>query len=134
MGGESDPAKDLVADQADVWFINGQPPHEIDRLIGEVQGRGRDGAVQRPLRFGLAAFVIARETDEEAEAALAYHWELAGKDEPALAHIYAGADPKAVMFIIGTEMDYVDEKLQSGFVFRNPNEKGRCGCGESFHV
>ena len=43
-------------------------------------------------------------------------------------------DPKAVMFILGTEMDYVDEKLQSGFVFRNPNEKGRCGCGESFHV
>jgi iron-sulfur cluster assembly protein len=43
-------------------------------------------------------------------------------------------DPKATMFIIGTEMDYVEEKLQSGFVFRNPNEKGRCGCGESFHV
>jgi iron-sulfur cluster assembly protein len=43
-------------------------------------------------------------------------------------------DPKAVMFILGTEMDYVEEKLQSGFVFRNPNEKGRCGCGESFHV
>ena len=43
-------------------------------------------------------------------------------------------DPKATMFILGTEMDYVEEKLQSGFVFKNPNEKGRCGCGESFHV
>ena len=43
-------------------------------------------------------------------------------------------DPKAVMFVLGTEMDYVEEKLQSGFMFRNPNEKGRCGCGESFHV
>lgn len=43
-------------------------------------------------------------------------------------------DPKASMFVFGTEMDYVEEKLQSGFVFRNPNEKGRCGCGESFHV
>ena len=43
-------------------------------------------------------------------------------------------DPKASMFIFGTEMDYVEDKLQSGFVFRNPNEKGRCGCGESFHV
>ena len=43
-------------------------------------------------------------------------------------------DPKATMFILGTEMDYVEEKLQTGFVFRNPNEKGRCGCGESFHV
>ena len=43
-------------------------------------------------------------------------------------------DPKATLFILGSEMDYVEEKLQSGFVFRNPNEKGRCGCGESFHV
>ena len=43
-------------------------------------------------------------------------------------------DPKATLFILGTEMDYVEEKVQSGFVFRNPNEKGRCGCGESFHV
>jgi len=43
-------------------------------------------------------------------------------------------DPKAVMFLIGTEMDYVEEQLKSGFIFRNPNEKGRCGCGESFHV
>ena len=41
-------------------------------------------------------------------------------------------DPKAIMFLIGTEMDYVEEKLKSGFTFRNPNEKGRCGCGESF--
>ncbi len=43
-------------------------------------------------------------------------------------------DPKATMFIFGTEMDYVEEKMASGFVFNNPNEKGRCGCGESFHV
>lgn len=43
-------------------------------------------------------------------------------------------DPKAILYLIGTEMDYVEEKIQSGFVFRNPNEKGRCGCGKSFHV
>ena len=43
-------------------------------------------------------------------------------------------DPKATMFIIGTEMDFVEEQLKSGFVFTNPNEKGRCGCGESFNV
>ncbi len=43
-------------------------------------------------------------------------------------------DPKATMFILGTEMDYREDKLESGFVFANPNEKGRCGCGESFHV
>jgi iron-sulfur cluster assembly protein len=43
-------------------------------------------------------------------------------------------DPKAVMYLLGTEMDFKQEKLKSGFVFVNPNEKGRCGCGESFHV
>lgn len=43
-------------------------------------------------------------------------------------------DPKAVMFLIGSEMDFVEEKLKSGFTFNNPNEKGKCGCGESFHV
>ena len=42
-------------------------------------------------------------------------------------------DPKASMFIIGTEMDFVDGKLESGFVFANPKEKGRCGGGESLH-
>ena len=43
-------------------------------------------------------------------------------------------DPTAVMFLLGAEMDYVEDKFQSGFTFTNPNEKGRCGCGESFHV
>ena len=43
-------------------------------------------------------------------------------------------DPAATMFLIGSEMDYKEDKLQSGFTFTNPNEKGRCGCGESFHV
>ncbi len=43
-------------------------------------------------------------------------------------------DPKAIMFLIGSEMDFTDDKLSSGFVFKNPNEKGKCGCGESFHV
>ena len=43
-------------------------------------------------------------------------------------------DPKATMFLIGTEIDFVTDKLSSSFVFKNPNEKGRCGCGESFTV
>jgi iron-sulfur cluster assembly protein len=43
-------------------------------------------------------------------------------------------DRKASLFLIGTEMDYTVEKLSAGFTFTNPNEKGRCGCGESFHV
>lgn len=43
-------------------------------------------------------------------------------------------DPKAMLYILGSEMDYIEEELSSGFVFTNPNEKGKCGCGESFHV
>ena len=43
-------------------------------------------------------------------------------------------DPQAAAYIIGSELDYVEGKLESGFVFNNPNEKGRCGCGVSFHV
>ncbi len=43
-------------------------------------------------------------------------------------------DPKALMFVLGTTMDWTEDKLKKGFVFSNPNEKGRCGCGESFHV
>lgn len=43
-------------------------------------------------------------------------------------------DAMSVIYLIGSEMDYRDEKFQTGFTFTNPNEKGRCGCGESFHV
>jgi iron-sulfur cluster assembly protein len=43
-------------------------------------------------------------------------------------------DPKAVMYLIGTEMDFVEDRLGASFTFRNPNEAGRCGCGESFTV
>ncbi|KAA5607073.1 iron-sulfur cluster assembly accessory protein [Roseospira marina] len=43
-------------------------------------------------------------------------------------------DPMAVMYLLGSEMDYEETKMHSGFVFRNPNEKSRCGCGESFSV
>jgi len=43
-------------------------------------------------------------------------------------------DPKATMYIIGSKMDYQQSALKSGFEFINPNEAGRCGCGESFTV
>ncbi len=43
-------------------------------------------------------------------------------------------DRKASLFLIGTTMDYEVQALSSGFTFTNPNEKGRCGCGESFHI
>ncbi|MBY0422809.1 MAG: iron-sulfur cluster assembly accessory protein [Parvularculaceae bacterium] len=43
-------------------------------------------------------------------------------------------DPKAVLFLIGTEIDFVREKLSEKFVFRNPNETDACGCGESVTI
>ena len=43
-------------------------------------------------------------------------------------------DPKALLFIIGTCIDYEQTPFSEGFVFQNPNEKGKCGCGKSFHV
>ena len=43
-------------------------------------------------------------------------------------------DPAAIMFLIGSEMDFKEQKFSSGFEFNNPNEIARCGCGESFTV
>ena len=43
-------------------------------------------------------------------------------------------DPKATMFLLGSEMDYSTDKLSSRFIFKNPNETSTCGCGESFSI
>jgi len=43
-------------------------------------------------------------------------------------------DPKAVLFLLGTEMDYKTEKLSAQFIFNNPNQTGACGCGESVQL
>lgn len=43
-------------------------------------------------------------------------------------------DPQAILYLIGTEMDFTSDKLASQFVFNNPNQKGACGCGESVQL
>ena len=43
-------------------------------------------------------------------------------------------DPAAIMYLLGTKMDYREDKFTSSFVFNNPNETERCGCGESFKI
>ena len=43
-------------------------------------------------------------------------------------------DPGAIMYLLGTEMDYKKEQFSSTFIFKNPNETERCGCGESFKI
>jgi alkanesulfonate monooxygenase len=96
LGGESEPARALAADTADVWFINGQPLERVTDLIADVGSRPR--GTDPPLRFGLSAFVIARETEEEAQAALAYAWEIAALDQPKVAEMLKHIDVRAVMF------------------------------------
>ena len=98
-----------------------------ERIQGMIEGRGKPTA---GIRIGVRT---------KGCSGLSYTLEFADKQEPMDEVIEADGikllvDPKASLFLIGTEMDYEEEKLKSGFVFRNPNEKGRCGCGESFHV
>ncbi|MEX3633814.1 LLM class flavin-dependent oxidoreductase [Paraburkholderia sp. BR14320] len=96
VGGESEPARDLVTAHGDVWFINGQPPDDVARLIADVSARTRP-AGQAALRFGLSAFVIARETAAQADAHLAHLFALADLDKPLRERQKANTDAKAVM-------------------------------------
>jgi iron-sulfur cluster assembly protein len=70
---------------------------------------------------------------------LSYYIEFADEKNPydeviQLDDVTVLIDPKAIMFVFGVVMDFETNDLESGFTFKNPNEKGRCGCGESFHV
>lgn len=95
VGGESEPARTLVAEYGDTWFINSQPLADVQTLVRDLRARPRKGA---PLRFGLSAFVIARDTEEEAHA---YHQHLLNLSEREAANrdlLRGNVDPKAVMF------------------------------------
>ena len=102
-------------------------PAAAGRVKALIDGRGRPTA---GVRIGVRS---------KGCSGLSYTLEFADKQEPMDEVVETEGvklliDPKASLFLIGTVMDYEEEKLKSGFVFRNPNEKGRCGCGESFHV
>ena len=61
--------------------------------------------------------------------------ELAGEDEMFEGHgVKVFVDPKSLVYLDGTELDFVKEGLNEGLQFRNPNVAGECGCGESFTV
>ena len=94
VGGESEPARALVAEHGDVWFINGQPLANVAGLIADVKARPRKAA---PLRFGLAAFVIARETEREAQDAYHRLQALAARDGDLWSVKKPNIDPKVVM-------------------------------------
>lgn len=95
VGGESEPARSLSAAQADVWFINGQPLDDVKALIADVSARPRPPG--EALRFGLSAFVIARETEAEAQQAYQRLLALAAKDAEIKAYVKAITDPAVVM-------------------------------------
>jgi alkanesulfonate monooxygenase len=94
IGGESAPAQDLAAAYGDVWFINGQPLSNVSALIACARSRPRTGP---PLRFGLSAFVIARDTAGEARDAHDRLLDLAAKDAPIRARQAGNTDPAVVM-------------------------------------
>jgi alkanesulfonate monooxygenase len=97
VGGESEPARALVAGHGDVWFINGQPLDDVARLIADVAARRRPSGLA-PLRFGLSAFVIAADTDAAAQQHHEHLFALAAKDAPLREKQKANVDPRAVMF------------------------------------
>jgi alkanesulfonate monooxygenase len=94
VGGESEPARALVADHGDVWFINGQPIEDVAGLIANVGARPRTG---EPLRFGLSAFVVARETSAEARAEHERLLSLSAQDVELKEIQKRNTDPKVVM-------------------------------------
>jgi iron-sulfur cluster assembly protein len=57
--------------------------------------------------------------------------QIAGDDHVNEKGVDVFVDPKATMFLLGTVMDYEETKMSSGFTFKNPNQTGACGCGES---
>ncbi len=95
--------------------------------VAELLSRAPVGTVG--LRFGIKA---------RGCSGLAYHVEYASADKKfeEIIQLADGTrvliDPPATMFLIGTEVDFERGELESKFVFRNPNEQGSCGCGESF--
>jgi len=93
VGGESEPARALAADHADVFFINGRPLPDTIEVIEDLRARPREGA---PLRFGLSAFVIARDTEAEALAELEYLQSLSDAEQRP--EISSGTDPKTQMY------------------------------------
>ncbi len=94
IGGESEPARNLAVKSADVWFLNAQPCQQVTEMIAAVAARER---TRPPLKYAMPAFVITRETDEEAQVALEAAWDLANRDEVEKQALRAGIDKNVVM-------------------------------------
>ncbi|MUH00697.1 LLM class flavin-dependent oxidoreductase [Scytonema sp. UIC 10036] len=98
LGGASDAAQILAAQEADTYFINGQPIEDVRKFIKGVLTRSRN--LPKPLRFGLSGFVIARPTEEEAKTEFDRLMALQKQEEHYRLNLAKGIDPEAVMFQI----------------------------------
>lgn len=94
LGGESEPARNLAAQEADVFFLNGRPIDVIQQTIAEVSQIPRPHA--NPLRFAMSGFVVARATDAEAQEELQSLSALVAQDDRS--ELLRGVDADVVMF------------------------------------
>ena len=94
LGGESEPARSLAADEADVYLINGRPVELIREIVADMVRRPR--GLPAPLRYGMAAFVIARPSEREAAEEFEHLSRLAAPDD--YRKLLTGVDPEVVMF------------------------------------
>jgi alkanesulfonate monooxygenase len=95
VGGESEPARALVAEYGDFWFINGRPLDEVESLLRDLRKRPRGNL--SPLRFALSAFVIARRTSVEAHEHYEYLQNLADEDAKRPRPRPRNVDPEVAM-------------------------------------
>ena len=131
---------DALADHA-VWQV-GRSGMWADYALEEFRPQGNKmvaklvGVDDRDAAFALRGSEIAVPRTSLPPAGLnEYYWsDLVGLEVVTAQGVTVLVDRRASLFLIGTVMDYETKALTSGFTFTNPNEKGRCGCGESFHV
>jgi iron-sulfur cluster assembly protein len=116
-------------------MANPRPKLQVMRLSESAAGRIRDiiGNAERPIA-GIRVGV-----KNGGCAGMSYVMEYAqapdARDEVVEDKgVQLFVDPKAVLFLLGTEMDYRVDKLSAGFVFNNPNQTSACGCGESVAI
>lgn len=102
-------------------------PAAVRRMRELVAGQGQGAA---GIRLGIRSTGCS---------GFSYRLEFAPEIEPGAEVVEADGvrlviEPAALVHVLGTEVDFVEDRLGAQFVFRNPNEKARCGCGESFSV
>jgi iron-sulfur cluster assembly accessory protein len=111
-----------------------KPPAAI--RISDAAAKRINDVVAKATRPVLGVRVSVAKKGCSGQSYVVEYAETQGKFEDVVEHKGAKVfiDPQAVMYLLGSLLDYRESKMESGFVFENPNEKGRCGCGESFSV